>query len=140
YLPEHTLAAYQLAVEQGADYIEPDLVITRDGVLIARHENEIGETTDVATRFPDRRTSRTVDGEPVTGWFAEDFTIAEIKTLRARERLAFRSQARNGEFEVPTLEEILDLVARLEREHGRRIGLYPETKHPSYFRGIGLPL
>lgn len=140
HLPEHTLAAYQLAVEQGADYIEPDLVITRDGVLIARHENEIGETTDVGIRFPERRTTRLVDGEEVTGWFAEDFTLAEIKTLRARERLAFRSQARNGEFEVPTFEEILDLVARLERQHGRRIGLYPETKHPSYFRRIGLPL
>lgn len=140
YLPEHTLAAYELAVHQGADYIEPDLVITRDGVLIARHENEIGETTDVGTRFPDRRTTRMVDGEPVTGWFAEDFTLAEIKTLRARERLAFRSQARNGEFEVPTFEEILDLAARLERETGRRIGLYPETKHPSYFRLLGLPL
>lgn len=140
YLPEHTLAAYQLAVEQGADFIEPDLVITRDGVLIARHENEIGETTDAAARFPDRRTTRLVDGGEVTGWFAEDFTLAEIKTLRARERLAFRSQARNGEFEVPTFLEILDLVAQLEREHGRRIGLYPETKHPSYFRRIGLPL
>lgn len=140
YLPEHTLAAYELAVAQGADFIEPDLVITRDGVLIARHENEIGETTDAAARFPDRRTTRLVDGGEVTGWFAEDFTLAEIKTLRARERLAYRSQARNGEFEVPTLEEILDLVARLERVHGRRIGLYPETKHPSYFRRLGLPL
>jgi glycerophosphoryl diester phosphodiesterase len=140
YLPEHTLAAYELAVEQGADYIEPDLVITRDGVLIARHENEIGETTDAGTRYPERRTTKLVDGEEVTGWFAEDFSLAEIKTLRARERLAFRSQARNGEFEVPTFEEILDLVARLERQHGRRIGLYPETKHPSYLRRIGLPL
>lgn len=140
YLPEHTLAAYELAVRQGADYIEPDLVITRDGVLIARHENEIGSTTDVAARFPERQTTKEVDGEAVTGWFAEDFTLAEIRTLRARERLAFRSQARNGEFEVPTLAEILDLVARLEAETGRRIGIYPETKHPSYFRGIGLPL
>ncbi|HUG27696.1 MAG TPA: glycerophosphodiester phosphodiesterase [Gemmatimonadales bacterium] len=140
YLPEHTLAAYELAVEQGADYIEPDLVITRDGVLIARHENEIGETTDVGTRFPQRQTTKRVDGEEVTGWFAEDFTLAEIKTLRARERLAYRSQARNGEFEVPTFEEILELVARLEREQGRRVGLYPETKHPSYFRRMGLPL
>ncbi|MFN2315336.1 MAG: glycerophosphodiester phosphodiesterase [Gemmatimonadales bacterium] len=140
YLPEHTLAAYELAVEQGADYIEPDLVITRDGVLIARHENEIGETTDAGTRFPERQATRLVDGEEVTGWFAEDSTLAEIKTLRARERLAYRSQARNGEFEVPTFGEILELVARLERAHGRRIGLYPETKHPSYFRRIGLPL
>jgi glycerophosphoryl diester phosphodiesterase len=140
YLPEHTLAAYELAVEQGADYIEPDLVITSDGVLIARHENEIGETTDVSVRFPDRQTTKVIDGEDVTGWFAEDFTLAEIKTLRARERLAFRSQARNGEFEVPTFEEVLDLVARLEQQHGRRIGLYPETKHPSYFRRLGLPL
>jgi glycerophosphoryl diester phosphodiesterase len=140
YLPEHTLAAYELAVRQGADYIEPDLVITRDGVLIARHENEIGGTTDVAVKFPERRTTKEVDGEAVAGWFAEDFTLAEIKRLRARERLAFRSQAHNDEFEVPALQEILDLVARLEAETGRRIGIYPETKHPSYFRGLGLPL
>lgn len=140
YLPEHTLAAYELAVRQGADYIEPDLVITGDGVLIARHENDIGGTTDVAARYPERRTAKEVDGERVSGWFAEDFTLAEIKTLRARERLAFRSRSRDGEFEIPTFEEILDLVARLERETGRRIGLYPETKHPSYFREIGLPL
>lgn len=140
YLPEHTLAAYELAVRLGADYIEPDLVITRDGVLVARHENEIGGTTDVAERFPERRTTKVVDGERVSGWFAEDFTLAELKTLRARERLAFRSQERNGEFEVPTWEEILDLAERLARETGRPVGLYPETKHPSYFRALGLPL
>lgn len=139
-MPEHTLAAYELAVHQGADYIEPDLVSTRDGALVARHENEIGGTTDAAERFPARRTTKQVDGIQVTGWFTEDFTLEELKTLRARERLPFRSQARNGEFEVPTLEEILDLVARLERDTGRRIGLYPETKHPSYFRGLGLSL
>jgi len=140
YLPEHTLAAYELAVRQGADYIEPDLVITRDGVLIARHENEIGGTTDVAVRFPERRAARVVDGDTVTGWFAEDFTLAEIKSLRARERLAFRDRSHDGRHEIPTLTEVLDLVARLEAETGRRIGLYPETKHPTYFRSIGLPL
>lgn len=140
YLPEHTLAAYALAVAQGADYIEPDLVATRDGVLVARHENDIGTTTDVAARFPDRRTTRLVDGIAVTGWFTEDLTLAELKTLRARERLPFRSGDHDGHYPVPTLEEILDLVARLDAETGRRIGLYPETKHPSYFRQIGLPL
>lgn len=124
----------------GADYIEPDLVITRDSVLVARHENEIGGTTDVAAHYADRRTTKVIDGEPVTGWFTEDFTLAELKTLRAKERLSFRSHAHDGEEKIPTFEEILDLVARRSRETGRRIGIYPETKHPSYFRGIGLPL
>ena len=143
--PEHTLAAYTLAVEQGADVIEPDLVMTRDGVLVARHENEISGTTDVAMHpeFADRRTTRTIDGEAVTGWFTEDFTLAELKTLRAVERLPElrpQSAAFDGQFEVPTFDEILALTDSLSQAHGRRIGLYPETKHPTYFRRIGLPL
>ena len=138
--PEHTLAAYSLAIDMGADFIEPDLVSTKDSVLVARHENEIGGTTDVAVRFPDRKTTRTIDGRSVTGWFSEDFTLAELKTLRAKERLPFRSRAHDGREPVPTLEEILDLVTRRSRETGRRIGVYPETKHPSYFRSIGRPL
>ena len=140
YRPEHTLAAYELAIDQGADVIEPDLVMTRDHVLVARHENEIGQTTDVAERFPDRRRDKTIDGEPTTGWFVEDFILAELKTLRARERLPERSHDYDGRFEVPTFEEILALVAARERETGRRIGLYPETKHPSYHQSLGLPI
>ena len=138
--PEHTLAAYALAIDMGADFIEPDLVSTRDSVLVARHENEIGGTTDVATKFPDRRTTRTIGGRPVTGWFTEDFTLAELKTLRAKERLPSRSHAHDGREPIPTFEEVLDLVERRSRETGRRIGVYPETKHSSYFRSIGLPL
>ena len=138
--PEHTLAAYALAIDMGADFVEPDLVSTRDSVLVARHENEIGGTTDVAAKYPDRRTTRTIDGRPVTGWFTEDFTLAELRTLRATERLPFRSHAHDGREPIPTLDEILDLVVRRSRETGRRIGVYPETKHSSYFRSIGLPL
>ncbi len=140
YRPEHTLASYALAIEQGADVIEPDLVMTRDGVLVARHENEIGQTTDVATRFPERRRTKTIDGTPTTGWFVEDFTLAEIKTLRARERLPFRSHQLDGRFEVPTFEEILSLVRERETALGRRIGIYPETKHPSHHEAVGLPI
>jgi glycerophosphoryl diester phosphodiesterase len=124
----------------GADFIEPDLVSTKDSVLVARHENEIGGTTDVALKFPERRTTRTIDGRRITGWFTEDFTLAELKTLRAKERLAFRSHAYDGLELIPTLEEILDLVERRSREAGRPIGVYPETKHSSYFRSIGRPL
>ncbi|PYR77485.1 MAG: glycerophosphodiester phosphodiesterase [Acidobacteria bacterium] len=138
--PEHTLAGYRLAAEMGADYIEPDLVSTKDGVLIARHENEIGSTTDAAMKFPDRKRTKTVDGMSITGWFSEDFTLAEIKTLRARERLAFRSHAWDRQFEVPTFDEVIALAQQLGHELGRPIGIYPETKHPTYFRGIGLPL
>lgn len=138
--PEHTLEAYALAIEMGADFIEPDLVMTRDRVLVSRHENEIGGTTDVADRFPDRRRTQVIDGDSVTGWFTEDFTLAELKTLRARERLATRSNAYDGRFEVPTLDEVLTLVRDRERATGRTIGVYPETKHPSHFRAIGLPL
>ncbi len=138
--PEHTLASYDLAISMGADFIEPDLVMTRDHALVARHENEIGGTTDVAERFPDRKRTQVIDGASVTGWFTEDFTLAELKSLRARERIATRSHAYDGQFTVPTFDEILDLVRARERETGRTIGVYPETKHPTHFRSIGLPL
>jgi glycerophosphoryl diester phosphodiesterase len=143
--PEHTLAAYELAIDQGADYIEMDLVATADGVLVARHENEISGTTDVADHpeFESRRTTRVIDGEEVTGWFTEDFTLAELRTLRARERLPQwrpESAAYDGQFAIPTLAEIIQLVRRKEAETGRIIGLYPEIKHPSYFDSIGLDL
>ncbi len=140
YRPEHTLEAYRLAVEMGADYIEPDLVSTKDGVLIARHENEIGATTDVADRFPDRKRTKTIDGLSLTGWFSEDFTLAEIKTLRARERLASRSHAYDGQFQVPTFDEVIALAQQLGAARGRDVGIYPETKHPTYFRNLQLPL
>jgi glycerophosphoryl diester phosphodiesterase len=145
YRPEHTLAAYRLAAEQGADYIEPDLVITKDGVLVARHEPEISTTTDVAAHpeFADRKTTKRIDGVDFTGWFTEDFTLAELKTLRAKERIPdIRPQntAYDGMFEVPTFQEVVDLRKRLSKELGRRIGIYPETKHSTYFRDIGLPL
>ena len=138
--PEHTIEGYTLAIQLGADVIEPDLVSTKDGVLVARHENEIGGTTDAASKFPERKTTKTIDGQAVTGWFTEDFTLAEIKTLRARERLPFRSHEFDGQFLVPTFEEIVQLAARKSLELHRAIGVYPETKHPTYFRGIGLPL
>ena len=137
--PEHTLAAYELGARQGADYIEPDLVSTRDGHLVARHENEISGTTDVADRpeFADRRATKTIDGVTLDGWFAEDFTLAEIKTLRVRERipqLRPGNAEHDGRYEIPTFQEIIDLAARLG------VGIYPETKHPTYHRSIGLPL
>jgi glycerophosphoryl diester phosphodiesterase len=138
--PEHTLASYELAIDMGADYVEPDLVSTKDGVLVARHENDISGTTDVAVKFPDRKTKKTVDGTEIEGYFTEDFTLAELKTLRAKERLDFRDHSRDGQFAVPTFEEVIELVKRKEKETGRTIGIYPETKHPTYFRGIGLPL
>ena len=143
--PEHTLAAYQQAIDDGADFIEPDLVITADGVLVARHENEIGTTTDVARRpeFAARRTTKTIDGTPLNGWFTEDFTLAELKTLRAIERIPQNRPGNvtfNGQFEVPTFEEVMALAQRASRETGRTVGIYPETKHPSYFQHIGQPL
>jgi glycerophosphoryl diester phosphodiesterase len=138
--PEHTIESYTLAIEMGADAIEPDLVITKDGVLIARHENDIGATTDVAEKFPARKATKRIDGRDVTGWFTEDFTLAEIKSLRARERLSFRSREYDGRFLVPTFEEVIELAAQQSRAVGREIAVYPETKHPSYFRSIGLPL
>ena len=136
--PEHTIEGYTLAIDMGADVIEPDLVSTKDGALIARHENEIGSTTDVATKFASRKTTKTIDGMSVTGWFTEDFTLAEIKTLRANERLAFRSHDFDGKFQIPTFDEVLDLAAAKSRATGRTIGVYPETKHPTYFRSINL--
>ena len=138
--PEHTIESYTLAIAMGADFIEPDLVSTKDGVLIARHENEIGGTTDVAEKFPSRKTTKTIDGQSITGWFTEDFTLAEIKTLRAKERLPFRSHERDGLYPVPTFDEVITLADTKSRETGRTIGVYPETKHPTYFRSIGLPL
>jgi glycerophosphoryl diester phosphodiesterase len=145
YRPEHTLGAYELAVQMGADVIEPDLVPTKDGHLVARHENEIGGTTDVSSRpeFASRRTTKPIDGVNVTGWFTEDFTLAELKTLRAVERLPqvrTRNTLYNGLYQVPTLQEVIDLAKRLGREHDRAIGIIPETKHPTYFRERGLAL
>jgi glycerophosphoryl diester phosphodiesterase len=136
--PEHTIAAYTLAIEQGADFIEPDLVLTKDGVLVARHENEISETTDVAGKpeFASRKTTKTIDGQKMTGWFTEEFTLVELKTLRAKERLPQLRKANmayDGQFEIPTFEEILALAKK------HNVGVYPETKHPSYFASIGLP-
>lgn len=164
YVPEHTLAAYAMAIAQGAEAIEPDLVSTKDGVLVARHENAIASlnpdgtlreaTTDVAERaeFASRKTTKTIDGVAITGWFTEDFTLAELKTLRAKERLPTIRPANmrfDGMFEIPTFEEVLRLAAQ---ENARRaltagqakgwrpLSVYPETKHPTFFRGIGLPL
>jgi glycerophosphoryl diester phosphodiesterase len=145
YRPEHTLASYQLAIDLGADFIEPDLVSTRDGKLIARHENDITGTTDVSAHpeFASRKATKVIDGVSITGWFTEDFTLAEIKTLRARERLgALRTQNAtfDGKFEIPTFEEVIALAQRESRRHHRTIGIYPETKHPTYFQSIGLAL
>jgi len=149
YLPEHTLPAYALAMLQGADFIEPDLVATRDGVLVARHENEIGGTTDVAAHgeFAARRRTQRIDGVEVTGWFTEDFTLAELRTLRARERLPeLRPQnaLHDGEFGIPTFDEILALLSQVNAARHAQgeplVGIYPETKHPSHFAALGLPI
>ena len=156
YVPEHTLTSYFIAIQEGADYVEPDLVMTKDGVLVARHENEIGGTTNVAEHpeFASRRTTKVIDGTPVTGWFTEDFTLAELKTLRARERIPDTRPGNtrfDGQFEIPTFEEILTLVHGVEEQREararqlgqpapRRIGVYPETKHPTYFASAGLPM
>ena len=142
YLPEHTLEAYALGIELGADYVEPDLVATKDGYLIARHEPNMIATTNVKDlpQFADRRKTIMVDGVPDDGFFASDFTLAEIKTLRAIQRLAFRDQRFNGFYTIPTLEEIIAFVKNKSREKGRVIGIYPETKHPTYHQSIGLPL
>lgn len=135
--PEHTLAAYERAIDEGADYIEMDLVPTKDQILVARHENELSDTTDVASReeFEDRRRSKTIDGRLVSGWFVEDFTLAELRSLRAKERLpALRpANARfDGLYAVPTFAEILQLVQAKQAETGRTIGIYPELKHPTF--------
>lgn len=143
--PEHMLMAYRLAVEEGADFIEPDLVVTKDGHLVVRHENEIGGTTDVAARpeFAARKQVKVIDGETLEGWFAEDFTLAELKTLRARERmprLRPASAAFDGREAVPTFQEVMDLAKMESRRAGRPIGVYPEMKHPTYMASIGLPM
>ncbi len=145
YRPEHTLASYELAARMGADYLEPDLVPTKDGVLVCRHEPEIGGTTDVAKHpeFASRKKTVSLDGVIVTGWFTEDFTLAELKTLRAVERLPAIRQHNtiyDGRYQVPTFQELIDLRARLSEELGRELGVYPETKHPTYFAKPGLPL
>jgi glycerophosphoryl diester phosphodiesterase len=139
YRPEHTLASYRLAIEMGADYIEPDLVSTKDHVLVARHENDITGTTDVASHpeFADRETTKTIDGVAHTGWFTEDFTLAELRTLRAKERLPLLRPANtafDGLYRIPTFQEVIDLAKRAG------VGIYPETKHPTYFDSIGLSL
>jgi glycerophosphoryl diester phosphodiesterase len=142
YRPEHTLAAYELAIQLGADYIEPDLVSTKDGVLIARHEPMLGATTDVASHpeFAGRLTTRNVDGATITDWFASDFTLAEIKTLRAIQPRASRDQSYNGLYEIPTLQEVIDLAKAKSATVGREIGIYPETKHPTFHDSQGLSL
>jgi glycerophosphoryl diester phosphodiesterase len=142
YLPEHTLEAYALAIELGADYIEPDLVATKDGVLIARHEPNMINTTNVAQlpQFASRRRTMVVDGIPEDGFFASDFTLAEIRTLRAVQPAGEREQAFNGQYRIPTFDEVIELARRKGHEEGRRIGVYPETKHPTYHQQLGLPL
>ncbi len=136
--PEHTLAAYALAIEMGADYIEPDLVITRDGQLVARHDNYLSTTTDVADHpeFAEKRRWNTAFAKE--DWFVEDFTLAELKTLRARQAFPGRSAAYDGQFEIPTFDEIMALARQRSDQLGRRIGVYPETKNPSYFKSLGL--
>ena len=149
HLPEHTLPGYALAMLLGADYIEPDLVATRDGVLVARHENEIGGTTDVAAHeeFASRRRTQQIDGEQVTGWFTEDFTLAELRSLRARERLPQLrpgNARHDGEFGIPTFDEILALLSQINAARRAQglplVGVYPETKHPTHFASLGLAL
>lgn len=142
YLPEHTLEAYALGISLGADYIEPDLVATKDGHLIARHEPNLIDTTNVKDlpQFANRRRTVVVDGVPTDGFFASDFTLAEIKQLRAVQSFPERDQSFNGRFQIPTLAEVIDLAKRKSREEGRRVGIYPETKHPTYHQAIGLPL
>ena len=142
YLPDHTLEGYKRAIELGADFIEPDLVATSDGVLVARHEPNITGTTDVATRpeFASRKTTKNVDGVNEEGWFVSDFTLAELKTLRAVQPLSDRDQSYNGKFQIPTFEEVLDLAKAEGTKAGRTVGVYPETKHPTYHANLGLKL
>jgi len=143
--PEHTLMAYRLAIEEGADFIEPDLVCTKDGHLVVRHENEIAGTTDVASRpeFAARKAEKVIDGQKISGWFTEDFTLAELKTLRARERLPQLrpgSATFDGREPIATYQEVVDLAKAESKRVGRTIGTYPEMKHPTYFASIGLPI
>ena len=142
YLPEHTLASYKKAIEMGADFIEPDLVVTKDGELVARHEPNITATTDVSTRpeFANRKTTRKVDGVAETGWFVTDFTLAELRTLYAKQANPVRDQSFNKQFQIPTFREILDLAKTESARTGRTIGVYPETKHPTYHVEAGLPI
>jgi glycerophosphoryl diester phosphodiesterase len=142
YLPEHTLEGYKLAIEMGADFIEPDLVVTKDGVLVVRHEPMLSGTTDVADRpeFADRKTKRKLDGIETEDWFAGDFTLAEIKSLRARQAMANRDQSHNGKYLIPTFQEVIDLAKAESTARGRIIGIYPETKHPTFHSQAGLPI
>ncbi len=142
YLPEHTLASYKKAIEMGADFIEPDLVVTKDGELVARHEPNITATTDVSTRpeFAGRKTTRKVDGVAETGWFVTDFTLAELRTLRAKQANPARDASFNNQFQIPTFREILDLAKTESARTGRTIGVYPETKHPTYHVDAGLQI
>jgi glycerophosphoryl diester phosphodiesterase len=145
YRPEHTLASYELAIRLGVDVIEPDLVTTSDGVLVARHEPEISGTTDVARHpeFAGRRTTKVLDGVPTTGWFTEDFTLRELRTLRAVERIPQvrpRNTLYDGRYQIPTFQEVIDLAKRASQQYHRTIGIAPETKHPTYFRAQGKPL
>lgn len=143
--PEHTLASYQKAIDDGADFIEPDLVSTKDGVLVTRHENEIGGTTNVSTlsQFADRKTTKNIDGKDLTGWFTEDFTLSELQQLKARERIPeFRpaNTAYNDLYPVPTLEQVIELAEANYKKTGKIIGLYIETKHPTYFKNQKLAM
>jgi glycerophosphoryl diester phosphodiesterase len=141
--PEHTALAYDLAIDQGCDFIEPDLVVTRDGHLVARHENEIGGTTDIAARpdFAARKTTKVIDGESLTGWFTEDFTLAELKTLRARERLPqLRGSAYDGQAQILTFDEVVAIARAGSKRTGRTIGVYPEMKHPGHMASVGLAI
>ena len=140
YLPDHTIEAYELAVAQGADYIEPDFVASKDGYLFARHENELSLSTNVAEVFPDKKTKRTIEGKVIEGWFSEDLTHDEIKKLRARQPMKFRDQSHNDKYGIPTLAEVLALRASLSRQHKRSIGVIPELKHPDYYRGMNFPV
>ena len=144
YRPEHTLASYELGARMGADFIEPDLVSTKDGHLVVRHEPEIGGTTDVADHpeFADRKTTKVIDGISYTGWFTDDFTLAELKTLRAKERLPAvrqRNTIYDGRYEIPTLRRS-STSAQLSKELGRTVGIVPEVKHSSYFEAEGLAI
>jgi len=141
YAPEHTLRSYELALDQGADYIEPDLVMSKEGVLIVRHENEISETTDVEKKFPHRKKAvKNIDGIEVTGWFTEDFTWAELQKLRAKERLSYRSHTEDGKHKIVSFEEFLKFTVEQEKKSGHTIGIIPEIKHSTYFEKIGLPM
>lgn len=142
YFPEHTVQSYEKAIELGADFIEPDLVATKDGILIARHEPWLADTTDIAShgKFVDRKTTRFIDGQERSDWFASDFTLEEIKMLRAKQSFAHRDQSFNSKFQIPTLNEIIELTKQSSFATGRMVGIYPETKHPTYHQEIGLSL